>query len=187
MTPPTTRTWSRRGHTPVIRVRGRTTRCLSVAALLCCRTGERPHLINRPRRHNRRKEARQSFAWTNYRDLLTAAHRQLVAPVVLVWDNLGTHRCAALRDFAAGQDWLTIFQLPAYAPELNPVEGIWSLLRRGFTANTAFTTPDHLTQTVRHGLRTIQYRPDLLQGCLTETDLTIHNRQPTTTTHRQSQ
>jgi catechol 2,3-dioxygenase-like lactoylglutathione lyase family enzyme len=35
MTPPTTRTWSRRGHTPVIRVRGRSRRRLSVAALAC--------------------------------------------------------------------------------------------------------------------------------------------------------
>ncbi|MFI1184386.1 transposase [Streptomyces sp. NPDC020799] len=186
MTLPTARTWARRGHTPVIRVRGRTTRCLSVAALACFRPGERPRLICRPRRHISRKGARRSFAWTDYRDLLTAAHRQLGAPIVLVRDNPGTHLCAGMRDFAASQDWLTVFQLPAYSPGLNPVEGIWSLLRRGFTTNTAFTTPEELTRTVRHGLRTIQYRPGLIQGCLTETGLTIHHGEPTTTTHRQS-
>lgn len=49
-------------------------------------------------------------------------------------------------------------RLPAaqYAPDLNPVEGIWSLLRRGPMANAAFTDPDHLAQTLRHGLRHIQ-------------------------------
>ncbi|MGX1560284.1 hypothetical protein [Streptomyces sp. NPDC055506] len=48
MTPPATRTWSRRGHTPVIRVRGRSRRRLSVAALACYKAGERSRLIYRP-------------------------------------------------------------------------------------------------------------------------------------------
>ncbi|GAA3082315.1 hypothetical protein GCM10020000_80370 [Streptomyces olivoverticillatus] len=93
---------------------------------------------------------------------------------MLVWDNLGIHLCRSMREFIHGQDWLTVYQLPAYAPELNPVEGIWSLLRCGFTANVAFASPDHLIRAVRHGLRKIQYRPTLLKGCLTETGLTLH-------------
>lgn len=52
------------------------------------------------------------------------------------------------------------------------MEGIWSLLRRGFTANVAFANEDHLIRTVRHGLRKVQYRPELLNGCLAETGLT---------------
>jgi hypothetical protein len=64
-----------------------------------------------------------------------------------------------MRRFVNGQDWLTVVQLPAYAPELNPVEGMWSLLRRGYTANVAFTSTDHRIRTVRQGLRKIQYRP----------------------------
>lgn len=35
MTPPTARTWARRGHTPVIRVRSRSRRRISKAALTC--------------------------------------------------------------------------------------------------------------------------------------------------------
>ncbi|MEV4440261.1 transposase [Streptomyces sp. NPDC049577] len=181
MTPPTARTWARRGHTPVIRVRGRTTRCLSVAALACYKTGERSRLVYRPRRHSSRKGARKSFAWTDYRDLLCAAHKQLGAPIVLVWDNLGTHVCKEMREFIDGQDWFTVCQLPAYAPELNPVEGVWALLRRGFTANVAFTSPDHLIRTVRHGLRKVQYCPALLDGCLAETRLS-HVPEPRATT-----
>jgi transposase len=46
--------------------------------------------------------------------------------------------------------WLTVHQLPAYNPDLNPVEGIWSLLRRKL-ANTAFADPDRLIAAVRHG------------------------------------
>jgi putative transposase len=131
MTPPHARTWGRRGRTPVVRVRGRSRRRISIAALACYKPGERSRLIYRPRFHLPWKGARKSFALTDYRDLAVRAHLQLGAPIVLVWDNLNTHRAAGMRQYAADHDWLTIFQLPSYAPDLNPVEGIWSLLRRG--------------------------------------------------------
>lgn len=84
MTPPTTRTWSRRGHTPIVRVRVRSRRRLSVAA-------QRSRLIYRPR-SDTRPDGRKSFAWTDYRDLVQAAHHQLGGSIVLVWDNCETHR-----------------------------------------------------------------------------------------------
>ncbi|WP_458860719.1 transposase, partial [Streptomyces kunmingensis] len=162
MTPPKARTWGRCGQTPVVRVRGRSWRRYSIAALCCYRPGETSRLIFRPRRHRRhRGTGRNSFAWTDYRDLIVRAHIQLQAPIVLIWDNLNTHRTAGMRKYAAEHDWLTIIQLPSYAPELNPVEGIWSLLRRGPLANTAFADDDHLERTLRRGLRHIQLRPNL--------------------------
>ncbi|MGW2836168.1 IS630 family transposase [Streptomyces sp. NPDC001286] len=174
MTPPTARTWARRGHTPVIRVRGRSQRRFSIAALACYKQGERSRLIYRPKRHvDHKRGGRRSFTWTDYRDLLTAAHQQLGRPIVLIWDNLNVHKDRRLREFIDTQDWITCYFLPAYAPDLNPVEGIWSLLRRSSQANTAFTDPDHLMSTLRHGLRQIQYRSNLIDGCLTETGLTL--------------
>ncbi|MEU6275776.1 IS630 family transposase, partial [Streptomyces populi] len=56
--------------------------------------------------------------------------------------------------------------------DLNPVEGIWSLLRRSSQVNTAFSDPEHLISALRHGLRKIQYRSNLIDGCLAETGLT---------------
>ncbi|ANW21369.1 hypothetical protein [Streptomyces clavuligerus] len=95
ITPPTTRTWSRRGTTPVITVRGRSRRRISIAALACCKAGERSRLIYRPMLHpNHEAAGRRSFAWTGYRDLLIAAHRQPGGPIVLVWDHL---KCATRR------------------------------------------------------------------------------------------
>nr|WP_307037783.1 transposase [Streptomyces canus] len=173
MTPPRARTWGRRGQTPVVRVRGRSRRRISVAAMCCYRPGERPRLIYRPRFHLLLKGARKSFSWQDYRDLLVRAHLQLGAPIVVVWDNLNTHRAVDMRKYAAGHDWLTIVQLPSYSPDLNPVEGIWSWLRRGPMANTAFTDPDHLTRTLRRGLAHIQRHPELIDGCLAETGLTL--------------
>ncbi|WP_434975104.1 transposase [Streptomyces collinus] len=98
--------------------------------------------------------------------LLIAAHQQLGGPIVLVWDNLNVHKAADLQTFAEARDWLTIYCLPPYAPDLNPVEGIWSLLRRGWLSNVAFSTPEHIVQRIRRGLRHIQYRSELIDGCL---------------------
>lgn len=79
MTPPTTRTWSRRGHTPVIRVPGRSRRRSSVAALACYKAGEPSRLIYRPC-PNTRPDGRKSFSWKDYRDPIQTAHQQLGGP-----------------------------------------------------------------------------------------------------------
>jgi len=42
--------------------------------------------------------------------------------VVLIWDNLNVHLGPELRAFTIAQAWLRVFRLPAYAPDLNPVE-----------------------------------------------------------------
>ncbi|WP_409062494.1 transposase [Streptomyces sp. SYP-A7185] len=182
MTPPTRRTWSKRGHTPVIHVRGRSQRRFSTAALACYKHDEHSRLIFRPKHHVRPRDApRRSFSWSDYRDLLIAAHRQLNGPIVLVWDNLNVHKDARLQTFIDDHDWITAYFLPPYAPDLNPVESIWSLLRRSCQANTAFTDPDHLINALRRGLRQLQYRSDIIDSCLATTRLTL------TTTHRQGQ
>lgn len=97
------------------------------------------------------------------------------------WDNLNVHKDRRLREFIDTHDWITCYFLPPYAPDLNPVEGIWSLLRRNSQVNTAFTDSGHLISTLRHGLRQIRYRSNLINGCLAETGLTL------TTSRRQRQ
>jgi hypothetical protein len=170
MTPPTTRTWSPRGRTPVVRVRGRSRRRLSVAALVCYKPGEPSRLIYRPC-SDVRPDERKSFSWKDYRDLVQSAHHQLGGPIVLVWDNLNTHLTAGMRRYIADRDWLTVFQLPPYAPDLNPLESVWSVLRRTSLANRAFADPDDLITAVRRGLRQLQHRHNVLDGFFTGTGL----------------
>ena len=147
------------------RLRGR-------AGLLPARQAQPPNV---PAAHlPGRKSETKAFTWNEYRDLLIAAHRQLPGGViVLVWDNLNVHLHAQLRSFTSAQEWLRAFQLPSYAPGLNPVEGIWSVLKRGALANLAVTSFAHLIQVIRHGLKKIQYQPGLIEGCLTGTGLSL--------------
>ena len=174
MRPPRSRTWGRRGVTPVIRVRGGGTGRVSVAGLACYRPGCRSRLICRLHRYRGRKGETKAFTWSEYRDLLIAAHRQLPGGViVLIWDNLNVHLRAELREFTAAQPWLRVFQLPSYAPGLNPVEGIWSVLKRGVLASLAVASFARLLQVIRHGLKKIQYQPGLIEGCLSGTGLSL--------------
>ena len=172
MRPPRSRTWGRRGITPVIRVRGAGSASLPVAGLACCRPGFRARLLYRVHQYRGRKGEKKAFAWTGYRDMLVAAHHQLPGGnVVPVWDNPNVHTSADMRAWAGAQPWLRVFQLPSYAPGLNPVEGIWSSLKRGPLANIALTGPAHLLQVLKTGLKRIQYRPGLINACLAETGL----------------
>jgi hypothetical protein len=98
---------------------------------------------------------------------------------VLVWDNLNVRLKTELRAFTGTQPWLRVFQLPSYAPDLNPVEGIWSVLKRGPLANVAFADFAHLLQAVKGGLRKIQHQPAIIDGCFTGTGLTLEPDGPT--------
>jgi DDE superfamily endonuclease len=123
--PPKGRTWGRRGRTPVVTVTAQGSKRVSVAALIAARPGTagrarliyRTHLDRGSGRHRRK-----GFTETGYARLLDAAHQQLHGHIVLIWDNLPTHVSRAMRQLIAARSWLTVFQLPAYAPELNPVE-----------------------------------------------------------------
>jgi DDE superfamily endonuclease len=101
---------------------------VSLAALIAVRPGCRPRLIYRARR-GRRGDKRKGFTEMEYARLLDAAHQQLGGPVVLVWDGLNTHTSRAMRELIAVRSWLTVCRLPPYAPELNPVEPVWSNLK----------------------------------------------------------
>jgi putative transposase len=144
---------------------------VSLAALIAVRPGQRPRLIYRTHRA-RRGDKRKGFTEHEYARLLDAAHQQLGGPVVLVWDNLNTHTSRAMRELIAARDWLTVFRLPSYASELNPVEPVWSNLKRSL-ANLAKHNISQLTALVKTRLRRMQYRPGLLEGFIAKTGLDL--------------
>jgi hypothetical protein len=149
--PPKGRTRSRRGHTPVVTVTGSHDARVSLAALIAVRPDCRSHRA-------RRGDTREGFTETDYARLQDAAHQQLSGAIVGVRDNLNTHRSGAMTELIAARDWLTVFRLPPYASELNPVEPAWSNLKRSL-ANLTKHDIDELTASVKTRLRRMQYRP----------------------------
>jgi DDE superfamily endonuclease len=176
--PPVARTWAPVGQTPVVAVSGKGSGRVSVAGLVCLRPGTRGRLFYRIRAHHGRTGERRSLSEADYATLITAAHNQLKAPIVVCWDNLNTHLSTAMRQFTgAHPDWLTVVQLPAYAPDLNPTEGVWALLKHHL-ANRLARGVDQLAATVKTELKRMQYRPDLINGFLAQTGLTLDPPSP---------
>jgi hypothetical protein len=156
----------------VVRVSSTNAPRLSVAALVAVKPGQRPRLIYRTHRGRRGRPAggRTGFTEAAYAALLDAAHSQLGGPIVLVWDNLNTHVSAAMATLVAARPWLTVFRLPPYAHELNPVELVWAHLKRSL-ANLTKHSIAELTVLVKTRLKRMQYRPGLLAGFLASTGL----------------
>jgi hypothetical protein len=155
-----------------VRVTGGSNRRVSLAALICVKPGCAPRLIYRVHRGGPRKDRRKGFTESGCARLPDAAHQQLGGPVVVVWDNLNVHVSATMTGLVAARDWLTVCQLPPCAHELNPVELVWSNLKRSL-ANLARRNISQLTVLVKTRLRRMQYRPGLLDGLLASTHLDL--------------
>jgi putative transposase len=162
----------------LVRVSGRGSGRISVAGLACLKAGQPGRFFYRMRGHRLRPGTRRAMSEANYADLVTAAHRYLNAPVIVIWDNHGTHLSRKMRAFTASHpDWLTVIQLPAYAPDLNPVEGAWSVMKNSL-GNLAAGTTDQLAAAMRHQLDRIQRQHSLIEGFLGQTGLTLDPQPP---------
>ena len=78
---------------------------------------------------------------------------------VLVWDNLGAHRRARVRDLVEMAGASILF-LPPYSPDLNPIELAWSKLKTLLRGSVA-RSPEALESAVADAFSSIT-REDIL-------------------------
>ena len=92
----------------------------------------------------------------------------------LLWDGLPSHRSRAMRDWLNTQrSWLVVERLPAYAPELNPVEGLWSSLKAVELANLVAPTLAEVIQQAHRGVERIRRTPHLAYSFLRRAGLSV--------------
>ena len=97
------------------------------------------------------------------RDFLQALVGHLPAPLLLVWDRLPGHRSRLVQDYIASLDgWIHQAYLPAYAPELNPVEFIWAHWKQHELPNICPEDYCHLSHAALRTLRRMRRRPRLI-------------------------
>lgn len=101
------------------------------------------------------------------RDLL----KHLRGKVVVVWDGGGNHKGPTIRKFLARNKRLRLERLPPYAPELNPVEAVWSWLKYGELANYVPAGVAELDWAVFERLLELKYEPGLLRALWERSDL----------------
>ena len=96
--------------------------------------------------------------------------------VVLIWDGLSSHWSYKMRaHLAAQRHWLTVERLPAYAPELNPVEYLWANLKGTELANFTGDTVAEVADQAQHGIQRVCDSDSLVVGFLAHTGLSLND------------
>jgi hypothetical protein len=108
-------------------------------------------------------------------EVLGELHRFLGGEkATLLWDGLPSHRSRALRDWPNTQrHWLVVERLPAYAPELNPVEGLWSSLKAVELANLTTPTLGEVIDQAHRGIDRVRRTPHLAYSFLRHAGLSV--------------
>ena len=92
----------------------------------------------------------------------------------LLWDGLPSHRSNAMRDWIRTQrSWLVVERLPAYAPDLNPVEGLWSSLKAVELVNLVAPTLAEVIQQAHRGIDRVRRTPHLAYSFLRHAGLSV--------------
>ena len=144
-------TWGERGKTPVVQVSGARRRVNVISAIS-------------PRGRIWFRCYRGTLTATRYVEFLTALLRDVRGYIILVHDRHPAHRAAAVRRLLrARRDRFEIHELPAYAPDLNPDEHVWSYVKGTFRSDP-LTAGDDFEGRVEATLLGMQSAPDLVRS-----------------------
>lgn len=122
------RTWARKGETPILKLPFNWKRLSAIGALASTPAGRKTRLFLSLREGNVNSEVVIEF--------LRNLRRHIRGRLIVLWDRLPAHRSNRTQEFIAAQSrWLCVEYLPAYAPELNPVEPMWAYLSATDLAN----------------------------------------------------
>ena len=164
LTPTVARTWAPRGQTPRLRHSQRHDRISVVSGISVSPARRRVGLYYQWHHHNIRDLEAVAFL----RHLL----RHLRGPVVVIWDRLGVHRAMRVQKLCRRVPRLRLEFLPAYAPELNPDEGVWRQTKQQL-ANGCPGDRFKLALAVIAELEAIRRSPSRLWGCITHSGLSL--------------
>ena len=104
---------------------------------------------------------------------LRQLRRHIPGPIILFLDGAAPHRAKVVQEYVDQQPQLQIESLPAYAPELNPDEGVWSYTKYGRMPNWAPTDTTTLRQRLTAELERLRHLPDILKAFMRQTKLPL--------------
>jgi transposase len=93
---------------------------------------------------------------------------QIPGKLLLIWDGSPIHRGAAVKDFlsSGASRRLKLEQLPGYAPDLNPDEGIWKHLKYVELKNVCCQNLSELKVELRKAKERLRHKRDVILGCI---------------------
>jgi transposase len=96
-------------------------------------------------------------------EFLKALYATIGTKLLIVWDRLQAHRSKLVRQYVdCLRGAIALEFLPAYAPEMNPVECIWGYLKHHAMPNYCASNLTDLAHRARRNLRSMQRRSTLV-------------------------
>jgi putative transposase len=161
------KTWAPRGKTPVVRVTTPHERISAIGAMTIRRVpirfGFEFHLLG----------DNLNFKGHSVVSFLTYLRRTLRGGITVIWDEISIHRAGPVKEFIAKNMDVGIFELPPYAPELNPLDYVWSYVKYSRLANYCPQNLLELREAITVELTAVKKNPCLLRSLFSGTGLTL--------------
>jgi transposase len=151
------RTWAPRRHTPILRVPLTHDHLASSAGLT-------------PAGRRFLQTQHQSYHSADVVRFLRVRWRKSAGKLLLIWDGAPIHRGQPIKEFLArgAAKRLHLEQLPGYAPELHPVEGVWNYLKRGALGHVCCPEMGALSLALQRAKERLRHKRRVLLGCSAE-------------------
>jgi transposase len=148
------RTWAPRGQTPILRVPLTRDHLSAISGITF---DGRLFLQVRP----------ASYDAAAVVGFLRVLLRKISGKVVLIWDGSPIHRGHEIKEFLqrGAAKRLHLEQLPGYAPDLNPDEGIWNYLKRVELGNVCCRDLEHLRQELIRARERLRHKREIIRSC----------------------
>jgi transposase len=155
--PMAVRTWAPRRHPPILRVPLTHDHLAAIGGL----TSDGRLFV---------QTQTQSYHSTDVVRFLRVLLRKISGKLLVIWDGAPIHRGQPIKDFLArgAAKRLHLEPLPPYAPELNPVEGLWDYLKRVELGNVCCPTLAALSLALRRAKERVRHKRRVLLGCVAE-------------------
>ena len=154
------KTWAIKGQTPTIASSGSWKSLTMAGLLMFTPKGNNPRIFFRLQPGSMDEHDFIDFL----KDIKTELKRK---KLLLIWDGLPAHRSKLVTDYIKSQkSWLRVERYPAYAPELSPVELIWSPMKTKDLAHIPPKGLKHLKRLVHKSFRRIKADKKLIKNCL---------------------
>ncbi len=159
LTPTVRRTLAPRGQTPIHHCWDRRDRISAISAVTISPIRKRRGLYFTLLADNENVHAEDVVSF------LRQLKRHLPGPITIIWDRSKVHdRSKVVQSYLAEHPEIVTEKLPAYAPELNPDEQVWSNLKYARLPNYGPNDIRELRRRLTQELQHLQKRPDLLDS-----------------------
>lgn len=167
LSPVVRRTWAPRGQTPVIKL-SRPHDRISVIGAITIRRKDRRFGFHFQLSHDN-----ANFRGHSVVAFVENLRRKVRSPITVIWDQISIHWGQPVKDYLATHQTVVAEPLPPYAPELNPVDLVWSYVKYGRLANYCPRDVIELRHRLIDELSKVKRKPKLLEGFFRHTGLSL--------------